>query len=382
MKPLDFKTNNFDLIRLAAALQVAFVHGSEHLKIGTEGLKWVSQVLHIFPGVPIFFVISGFLISASLERSPSISSYARNRFLRIYPALWVCFLVSVVTVLVFYRRDIPPASFLPWAIAQLSFGQFYNPSFLRGYGVGVLNGSLWTITVELQFYALLPLLYFVCRRLGWRKDVLGGALLVLVLVNQYYVALLGSERNIGVKLFGVTVLPYLYMFLLGVWLQRSRAFVARYLQDRALLWLAAYVLLSIVLGRLGVPVGGNYVNPVSGVLLAFATVSLAYSYAAHLTGLLRDTDISYGVYIYHMVVFNVFVNAGTTNRMSVFLLSLAVVIVLAMLSWKYVEQPALRRKSYSVKLAGEVAAVQCVREVESPPAMMICHNPSRHAGDE
>jgi peptidoglycan/LPS O-acetylase OafA/YrhL len=41
-------------------------------------------------------------------------------------------------------------------LAQLSIVQFYNPDFLRGYGVGVLNGSLWTISVELQFYVMLP----------------------------------------------------------------------------------------------------------------------------------------------------------------------------------------------------------------------------------
>jgi peptidoglycan/LPS O-acetylase OafA/YrhL len=360
LKPLDFRTNNFDLIRLAAALQVALVHGSEHLKISAEVMKWAIQILYIFPGVPIFFVVSGFLISASLERSPNVTSYARNRFLRIYPGLWTCFLVSIATVLVFHRGSIPPASFVPWAAAQLSFGQFYNPAFLRDYGVGVLNGSLWTITVELQFYALLPLLYFVLKRLGWRTDVLGGAFLALVLVNQCYAALLGGEKSLWIKLFGVTVLPYLYMFLLGILLQRNREFVARYLQDKAVLWLGAYVLLGMGLSKFGVPIGGNYLHPVCAIVLAFVTVSLAYSYSDRLTNLLRDTDISYGIYIYHMVVFNILVSMGATNRVSVFLLGLGIVVVLAVLSWTYVEKPAMRLKEYSVKVARGNTAVRCV----------------------
>lgn len=45
----------------------------------------------------------------------------------------------------------------------MSVVQFYNPDLLRGYGVGVLNGSVWTIPVELQYYAVLPLLYLAVK---------------------------------------------------------------------------------------------------------------------------------------------------------------------------------------------------------------------------
>jgi len=54
--------NNFDLIRLFAALQVVVTHGDRFI------LNWggvLSPVLEFIPGVPIFFLISGFLISAS-----------------------------------------------------------------------------------------------------------------------------------------------------------------------------------------------------------------------------------------------------------------------------------------------------------------------------
>ena len=64
--------NNFDIIRLIAALQVAIVHGVEHLGLRLPFHDVSFEILKAFPGVPIFFVISGFLISASYDRSRSL----------------------------------------------------------------------------------------------------------------------------------------------------------------------------------------------------------------------------------------------------------------------------------------------------------------------
>ncbi|MFZ1324637.1 MAG: acyltransferase, partial [Candidatus Contendobacter sp.] len=146
---MDLRSNNFDLLRLLAATQVLVVHGIDHLYPDWIFLKYV---LSFFPGVPIFFVISGFLISASYERNPNLWQYAQNRILRIFPALWVCLTVSIFFAMVVGRVHFPIDKTIPWLIAQATFFQFYNPDFLRSFGVGVLNGSLWTITIELQFY--------------------------------------------------------------------------------------------------------------------------------------------------------------------------------------------------------------------------------------
>ncbi|KZZ60966.1 hypothetical protein A3762_14930 [Oleiphilus sp. HI0125] len=95
-RPL-LRNNNFDLLRLIAALQVAFVHGVDHFKV--EMPETLMTVIAAFPGVPIFFVISGFLISAAYDRTPSMRTYAINRLLRIYPALWFCFIFGLFTVI-------------------------------------------------------------------------------------------------------------------------------------------------------------------------------------------------------------------------------------------------------------------------------------------
>ena len=70
----EFKVNNFDLLRILAALQVVLAHTRVHLDIQRLPL-W--SLVEAFPGVPIFFAISGFLISASFERTPNLASYVQ-----------------------------------------------------------------------------------------------------------------------------------------------------------------------------------------------------------------------------------------------------------------------------------------------------------------
>jgi len=151
----EFKVNNFDLLRLYAATQVIVDHYFQHLNkpITAFGLK----ILYIFPGVPIFFILSGYLISASYERNNNLGIYFKNRALRIFPGLWT---VIFLTIIVF---SITGISFLNkqailWLPCQLA-GLIYTPGFLKGYGYGSYNGSVWTIPLELQFYILLPLCY-------------------------------------------------------------------------------------------------------------------------------------------------------------------------------------------------------------------------------
>ena len=76
---LDFRDNNFDLVRLFAAFQVALNHSIKHLKVGDGVFVAVNDLLKLFPGVPIFFFVSGFLISRSFERNSAVSYFVHNR---------------------------------------------------------------------------------------------------------------------------------------------------------------------------------------------------------------------------------------------------------------------------------------------------------------
>lgn len=181
--PKLMRPNNFDLIRLLAALQVVLYHGMEFLRPGEAFSQWFAVFPRCFPGVPIFFVISGFLVSASYKRSKTISSYAINRGLRIYPGLWACLLFAIASVVVLKPEvftGVSLSEFFAWVVAQVSIVQFYNPDFLRSYGLGALNGSLWTIPVELQFYFMFPV---TCFLIGSNKEIKNRTLLVLSLIH-------------------------------------------------------------------------------------------------------------------------------------------------------------------------------------------------------
>ncbi|HJQ10037.1 MAG TPA: acyltransferase [Gemmatimonadaceae bacterium] len=338
------RANNFDLIRLFGALQVAVVHATEHLH--AVRLEPLVGFLGYLPGVPIFFTVSGFLVSLSLERARSVRQYSTNRALRIFPGLWACVALSFLMV-VAAGIELPHAgSVLSWFAAQFTIAQFYNPPWLRGFGVGVLNGSLWTIPVELQFYAALPLLaWWAGRRSGrWAllAVVAGTVMVSLRTWGPPRTSLLG-------KFLSVSLAPYLFFFLVGILLRYAYEKHPAYFRGRALWWAlvyAAWVCVEIIFGIPGST--GNLLNIGSIALLSTLVVSAAFSSESLSGRLLGTTDISYGLYIYHMPVVNLALVNGVVGPAGV-ACALLVSIGLAILSWKTVERPALGLKRYSIK---------------------------------
>lgn len=341
---MNFKLNNFDILRLIAAYQVLFGHAVDHFDL--KSIPFSGY----FPGVPIFFVISGFLISASWERSSSLSVYFKNRLLRIYPALWFCFFLAVFTASLTYKFEVLNFDFLKWSLAQLTIGQFYNPDFFRGYGVGVINGSLWTIPVELQFYLLVPLIYLIMNKFRWNKFFFVLLIVIFSIVNYYMYSLQPVYGDALVfKLFGITVIPYLNMFLFGILLQKNMWFVERFLAKKVIYWLGFYVGTIFITELLGWRNQGNAINPISALLLSLVVISAAYSYVKKFSHILKGNDISYGIYIYHMVVVNFLLSVNIFNAEVNVVLTVLISTLIAFLSWKFLEKPMLSLKK--VKLA-------------------------------
>lgn len=334
------RQNNFDLIRLFAATQVLLQHSYIHFGVGSDSL--LLRLLAPLPGVPIFFVISGYLISAAWERNPDVLAFLRNRFLRIYPGLWVCFLVSLASVFLLSNPAFELEHFLVWVLAQLTMGQFYNPDFLRFYGVGSLNGSLWSIPVELQFYLVLPAVYWTFNAVRWSRKVLAASFVVLVLINVLYSHFATPAISLPQKLAGVTLAPYLFVFLIGMALHREQSFVERVLRGKVLWFAVGYAALIASYSWLGIPYRG--VSVFTAVPLALLVISAAYTKPDLSARLLGGNDISYGIYIYHMVWVNAVIHMGLWRPVENLLIATAMTFVCAYLSWRVVERPCLLRK--------------------------------------
>ena len=344
-----FRLNNFDLLRLIAALQVAIHHAAYHFEVESA---WWSDLSQLVPGVPIFFFVSGFLISKSYESNSRLGEYALNRGLRIFPALWVCTLLALVSVWkagYFDTASVRPAQFAAWVVGQLTFVQFFNPDFMRNFGSGVLNGSLWTITVELQFYVLIPILYAALRRLGGsiRRDriVLLTLIALFIAFSEVFHALNETRsEQIAFKLTKVTFAPWFYMFLIGVLVQRDFALFHRLLANRALVILPCYAIASWAASHfLGWKIG-NQIHPAMYLVLVAAVFSAAYSAPSLSERLLHKNDISYGVYIYHIPIINLMMFNGCLKNAKDVPIAVGLTLVAATLSWLVVERPAIRRK--------------------------------------
>ncbi len=330
--------NNFHLLRLMAALQVAFVHLVEWLRVPVA--DGVLFVVGLFPGVPIFFAISGYLIADScLRTSPRM--YATHRMLRIYPALWVCFAVTVCILAGFGQLNgAEPPKVWAWALGQVTFFQ-YTPTFLEGYGTGSVNGVLWTIMVELQFYVALP---FILRFIGTSKARFAGLFFVSLTIGVVYLMQRGSDTILDKALFRC-VASWLYIFLVGVFLRLHPELVNR-LKGRAVPVLMVYLLMAAVAAGLGLPITGNDATPLTTIPLAVFVIAMAYTLPSLSNRLLGPHDISYGIYIYHMVVVNVLVHTGRTGTWVHVAMALLIAVALAAVSWVVVERPALRLKAW------------------------------------
>lgn len=335
----EHRRNNFDLVRLTAASQVLWMHATRHLDLGlSQPVAMFDAVLNTIPGVPAFFVVSGFLITDAWQRRPDPFIYARNRILRVYPALWACLLFGIALAVGFGHGPAmlaDPRALLLWLAAQLSVLQAWNPDFLRGFGVGVLNGSLWTIPVELQFYLVLPFLLLLPRRL----------MLLAFVASALCYAVVEGPRPLPLanRVALLSLVPHLFMFGLGVLARLHFRSVLGFVAGRFPAWLALH--LAVQLGLAAAGFGDNpWAETFTRPLLAGVVLSAAFSAPDLATRLLRGNDVSYGLYLVHMPVLNAVIAAGGTGRWDIGLAAMAACYALALLSWRLIERPALSLK--------------------------------------
>jgi peptidoglycan/LPS O-acetylase OafA/YrhL len=336
----EFKVNNFDLLRLMAATQVVFDHFYEHIRPTTFSF-YLNETLYLFPGVPVFFMISGYLISASLERSHNLGIYFKNRALRILPGLWGCLFLTVIVFSItgvnFFNLQA-----LKWLPAQM-VGIIYTPGFLKNYGFGSYNGALWSITFELQFYLVLPILYLLVPK---KSTIYWFVGLIVFFGVGYY---LFYTQNYSFKnLMSFTFVPHIYLFLVGVVFQKLQIYKSKFIFNKAHYWVVAYVAFVYGVSALIIPASPITYLFIKHIFLGFTIISMAYSLPGIAKNIFRTNDISYGIYIYHGLIMTVIVQLKLSGSVNLFMILLATYLI-ATLSWLFVEKPFIKRKEKTIK---------------------------------
>jgi peptidoglycan/LPS O-acetylase OafA/YrhL len=329
------RENNFDALRLLAALAVILSHAFL-IAQGTEKndpLNWLTgnQCMLGLTGVFVFFAVSGFLVTQSYEQTRSPWRYLLKRILRIFPAYLVC-LVLTAFVLGPLVTTLPLAEYLhrPEPYNYVYYNSFFDIRVHELPGVMFVdnpvglevNGSLWSLGCEFDMY-LMVLLLGVARLLRWPVCL---ALLALGMGCIAFPDALGFLGGWGWTLSFFAIGMLLYK------LQGTRIFNGKL----ALLALAGLAL-SIPLRQF------ILLFPLCGCYLA---LYLALHPKLPLIRATRFGDLSYGLYIFgwpsEQIV--IWLMHGHAEWWQVFILATLLAGSLAFLSWHLIEKRALRLK--------------------------------------
>ena len=332
------RADSLNTIRLLAAFEVLYGHTLKHLDISRIP-EWLDAIIHFFAGVPIFFTLSGFLIWMSIGRSNSFSQYCKKRFWRIFPELWVAVAVEIIVLLLLYNHTIEWSKLGLFAVAQSTIFQFWTPDFLREYGCGTPNGSLWTICVLIQFYIVAFFVYRWLRGKTWAVWTLVFALSVGV--SAITPIICRNLPEIVAKLYGQTFLSYFWLFILGAFVSEFKEkflpFIIKYW------WVAFCITLLIKYLDFNYTLG-NY--NLFGTMELFVCL-LGFAYAVPQINI--KTDISYAVYIYHMTVVNAMITLGYMHKPIYLLLVTIITFAVSYLSTKCIGKWSQKMKmKYSI----------------------------------
>jgi peptidoglycan/LPS O-acetylase OafA/YrhL len=131
-------------------------------------------------GVEFFFVISGFVISYTLENTEGPTAFFKNRFIRLFPPLLLCTLITFIAAGFLDNTSIFPEAHQPAnLLPSLTLTNHAIWTLISHHNFFWINGSYWSLWVEVQFYAIAAALYFsgkgkFIRNLVWTTIVISA----------------------------------------------------------------------------------------------------------------------------------------------------------------------------------------------------------------
>ena len=348
------KIKILDSVRAAATVAVFLFHAGYLLSYSWGGILQPVRFVTFggTVGVWIFFVLSGWLLFYQMHRGgealtrQSLWRYARKRLLRILPLYYFSLFFTVL----FLRQDI---LFAADGIRSI----LYNLVFLRGIkgagggGTISINPVYWTLVIEMHFYFLLPLFYYIFCRFRNFKPFL--AVILFGVAYRVAVITLGSSPSMQLLRFTPANFDFFALGMLGAYLYVDRSrwltyLTSKYIQVASILFLLlfmrfydldflptwSYVLAPIFLGS----------------IIALIILSFILNDKTFLSGVFASRPIlfigkiSYSIYIWHAMVIPR-VETLTISNSQKFLLNIIITLIVSTISYYIIEAPFLRLKS-------------------------------------
>lgn len=339
--------NNFHLIRILCAWGVLVAHSYVLSGSSMPIIDPAQAVFGISLGtfcVMVFFAISGFLIQRSLLRSSSLISYSKARALRLLPALLVV-LVLTVFVLGPLATQLPLNEYFAHAstwhyllnlnLLDVSTQFPLADVFASNPFPNSVNGSIWTLPFETWMYVM-TVVFWLLKKQALRiapkaKPILGIAILILV---SMAICVIGAHFLSKQQQLRFDILLFISTFFIGANLYNYRAKIQLSWLLMLLLLIATPWLKDSVIAPVYLPF-----------TIAYSTLVLAYRPAGKIRHYNRLGDYSYGLYIYAFPVQQSLAYWVGVDFICMVFWSSVLTLPLAMLSWHFIEAPALKLKS-------------------------------------
>ncbi len=347
---LQTRKHNFNFIRLATSVAVIYAHS--FALTGVAAKPFFAGI-----SVTVFFILSGFLISASFERSKSLGQFALARALRIYPALIAVIFISAFVIgpvftslpLSGYFTNTEVAEYLTNMTAlriQHSLpGVFTNNPF-----PDFVNGSLWTLPLVLLCYSFLVLVGLAVKKKPVAFLMIMIPVLLFIWAHPYLVSRQRYYNNIFC--FGIGGLIYV-------------------LRNKIILDFRIALVSLAVFSAARIYLSGPVYVVVAGISCSYLVMFAAFIPNNYLEKITRHGDFSYGLYIWAFPVQQMLVVAfGHWSPYANFSVAFIVSLMLAIASWHLIEKKAIALKGNF--FMGKAPAVVFANEkvpVNKPPTV-------------
>lgn len=328
-------TNNYNLLRFVFASLVIVSHAIE-IKFGNRDNEILTRIFGTLSfgelAVDSFFILSGFLISKSWIERPDIAFYLKSRILRIYPGFIASSLLCTFIVGPLYSDSTyyDNLNFFRYIKSIVLLSEPSTNGLFLGSFHPVMNGSVWSIFIEFCCYTLL-LIFGISKLLSKRYP--------WILLTVCVIAVYALDRlhilNTG----------WIYLYV------RCTMFFCAgccfYLYKDSLTWNKKYAISAAIAAALFM-----FNSIIAEIALAFFWgYSIIYfaNNGSNFLNFNKLPDISYGIYLYAWPVNKViYQEAPEINPYLCMVVTLALSICIATISWYAIERPflSLKKKSF------------------------------------